>query len=192
MNEFSCGVGSTQCIPVFWKCDGEKDCDNGEDEINCGESLDTTAFQSISVPVLLASSAAALHVKPIIGNESSRAKVKLITKNIVISVVCFKPCLNKARIGTFVFYGLICNPVPNKYVCAFVLNNRVYRVVKNRLLCLLQSFLKYAQICHLEVRDFTIVSNYFHNSSKTKYMNNVILTYLLACLLKAVFSRNVQ
>lgn len=42
MNEFSCGVGSTQCIPVFWKCDGEKDCDNGEDEINCGESLDTT------------------------------------------------------------------------------------------------------------------------------------------------------
>lgn len=43
MNEFSCGVGSTQCIPVFWKCDGEKDCDNGEDEINCGESLDTTA-----------------------------------------------------------------------------------------------------------------------------------------------------
>ena len=37
--EFSCGAGSTQCIPVFWKCDGEKDCDNGEDEFNCGESL---------------------------------------------------------------------------------------------------------------------------------------------------------
>lgn len=36
MNEFSCGSGSTQCIPVFWKCDGEKDCDNGEDEVNCG------------------------------------------------------------------------------------------------------------------------------------------------------------
>lgn len=36
MNEFSCGVGSTQCIPIFWKCDGEKDCDNGEDEVNCG------------------------------------------------------------------------------------------------------------------------------------------------------------
>uniref|UniRef100_A0A8C7WKZ3 Very low density lipoprotein receptor n=1 Tax=Oncorhynchus mykiss TaxID=8022 RepID=A0A8C7WKZ3_ONCMY len=39
VNEFSCGAGSTQCIPVFWKCDGEKDCDNGEDEINCGESI---------------------------------------------------------------------------------------------------------------------------------------------------------
>lgn len=42
MNEFSCGVGSTQCIPVFWKCDGEKDCDNGEDEVNCGESPGTS------------------------------------------------------------------------------------------------------------------------------------------------------
>lgn len=36
MNEFSCGAGSTQCIPLFWKCDGEKDCDSGEDEVNCG------------------------------------------------------------------------------------------------------------------------------------------------------------
>lgn len=36
VNEFSCGAGSTQCIPIFWKCDGEKDCDNGEDEVNCG------------------------------------------------------------------------------------------------------------------------------------------------------------
>ncbi|KAA8584644.1 hypothetical protein FQN60_008429 [Etheostoma spectabile] len=35
VNEFSCGAGSTQCIPIFWKCDGEKDCDNGEDEVNC-------------------------------------------------------------------------------------------------------------------------------------------------------------
>ena len=37
VNEFSCGAGSTQCIPIFWKCDGEKDCDNGEDEVNCGK-----------------------------------------------------------------------------------------------------------------------------------------------------------
>lgn len=37
VNEFSCGAGSTQCIPVFWKCDGEKDCDSGEDEVNCGK-----------------------------------------------------------------------------------------------------------------------------------------------------------
>ncbi|MEQ2312009.1 hypothetical protein AMECASPLE_026478 [Ameca splendens] len=36
VNEFSCGPGTTQCIPIFWKCDGEKDCDKGEDEVNCG------------------------------------------------------------------------------------------------------------------------------------------------------------
>lgn len=52
MNEFSCGVGSTQCIPVFWKCDGEKDCDNGEDEVNCGESPGTSlAFYNQTVTV---------------------------------------------------------------------------------------------------------------------------------------------
>lgn len=52
MNEFSCGAGSTQCIPVFWKCDGEKDCDNGEDEVNCGRwtlfGLECTWLQLIS------------------------------------------------------------------------------------------------------------------------------------------------
>lgn len=36
LNEVSCGAGSSLCIPVSWKCDGEKDCDNGEDEVNCG------------------------------------------------------------------------------------------------------------------------------------------------------------
>lgn len=33
----SCGPQSTQCIPVSWKCDGEKDCDSEEDEQNCGK-----------------------------------------------------------------------------------------------------------------------------------------------------------
>lgn len=37
VNEISCGPQSTQCIPVSWKCDREKDCDSGEDEENCGK-----------------------------------------------------------------------------------------------------------------------------------------------------------
>lgn len=37
INEISCGSRSTQCIPVSWRCDGENDCDNGEDEENCGK-----------------------------------------------------------------------------------------------------------------------------------------------------------
>lgn len=37
VNEISCGPQSTQCIPVSWKCDGEKDCDSEEDEQNCGK-----------------------------------------------------------------------------------------------------------------------------------------------------------
>ncbi|XP_059825945.1 prolow-density lipoprotein receptor-related protein 1-like [Hypanus sabinus] len=35
IHEISCGSGSHQCIPVSWKCDGEKDCANGGDEENC-------------------------------------------------------------------------------------------------------------------------------------------------------------
>lgn len=36
-NEISCGAHSTQCIPESWRCDGENDCDSGEDEENCGK-----------------------------------------------------------------------------------------------------------------------------------------------------------
>lgn len=39
-SEVSCGPGTTQCIPHSWKCDGEKDCDSGEDEKDCGRSPD--------------------------------------------------------------------------------------------------------------------------------------------------------
>eukprot|EP00062_Callorhinchus_milii_P008174 gi/632950593/ref/XP_007890808.1/ PREDICTED: low-density lipoprotein receptor-related protein 1-like isoform X2 [Callorhinchus milii] len=35
LNKFACGLGSLQCIPNSWRCDGEKDCDNGGDEVNC-------------------------------------------------------------------------------------------------------------------------------------------------------------
>lgn len=46
VNEFSCGPGTTQCIPQFWKCDGENDCDNAEDESNCGGSPGARLFVS--------------------------------------------------------------------------------------------------------------------------------------------------
>lgn len=29
--EFACSVNGS-CVPERWKCDGEADCDNGEDE----------------------------------------------------------------------------------------------------------------------------------------------------------------
>ncbi|XP_072447619.1 uncharacterized protein [Chiloscyllium punctatum] len=34
--EIHCGHGSHECIPLSWKCDGEKDCLDGGDEENCG------------------------------------------------------------------------------------------------------------------------------------------------------------
>lgn len=37
LSEISCGALSTQCVPVSWRCDGESDCDNGDDEENCGK-----------------------------------------------------------------------------------------------------------------------------------------------------------
>nr|2M7P_A Chain A, Low-density lipoprotein receptor, Relaxin receptor 1 [Homo sapiens] len=31
---FPCG-NITKCIPQFWRCDGQVDCDNGSDEQGC-------------------------------------------------------------------------------------------------------------------------------------------------------------
>uniref|UniRef100_A0A493TJH3 EGF-like calcium-binding domain-containing protein n=1 Tax=Anas platyrhynchos platyrhynchos TaxID=8840 RepID=A0A493TJH3_ANAPP len=39
---------STQCIPVSWKCDGERDCDSGEDEENCGNVTCSAAESTCS------------------------------------------------------------------------------------------------------------------------------------------------
>lgn len=35
-SEFPCNENGT-CIPLRWKCDGEPDCPNGEEELGCGK-----------------------------------------------------------------------------------------------------------------------------------------------------------
>lgn len=34
-NNFHCPGTANTCIPTKWQCDGEKDCPDGKDEINC-------------------------------------------------------------------------------------------------------------------------------------------------------------
>ena len=34
-NRFKC-KDSARCIPTIWLCDGIKECDDGSDELNCG------------------------------------------------------------------------------------------------------------------------------------------------------------
>ena len=31
-NTFKCSIGDLQCIPWLWVCDGDEDCNAGEDE----------------------------------------------------------------------------------------------------------------------------------------------------------------
>lgn len=34
-SQFRCGITDDRCIPLVWKCDGEKDCKDGLDEVDC-------------------------------------------------------------------------------------------------------------------------------------------------------------
>ena len=38
VGEYTC-LESCACIPAFWRCDGEPDCEGAEDEVECGDQL---------------------------------------------------------------------------------------------------------------------------------------------------------
>jgi hypothetical protein len=46
-HEFRCSDGS--CITLTWKCDLERDCTDGSDELDCGESDNSFDFNFITI-----------------------------------------------------------------------------------------------------------------------------------------------
>ena len=36
-DQFECGIGDPYCIPLQWRCDGQFECSDHSDEVNCPE-----------------------------------------------------------------------------------------------------------------------------------------------------------